>query len=119
MSDRKTTVYPPAGQEGAIARALLELADDPRDVATTTDTIGTSSLAFVVPEELGRRFEASYFKSSPKPLMPEQVPALVRELAKEEGALQPLTSQPLPTKLAAPAKKVATKRTPPMPAGQE
>lgn len=56
-------IYPSSGLEGEVARVLLDLADNPADVATSTDTAGNGSLAFRVPEELGKRFEAEYFKS--------------------------------------------------------
>lgn len=45
-------VYPKPGTERDVAIALLAMSDNPRDVATTTD----SGLAFIVPEYLYERY---------------------------------------------------------------
>lgn len=45
-------IYPKHGEEASIARVLLALADNPRDVATNSD----NGIAFVVPEDLYQRY---------------------------------------------------------------
>lgn len=50
-------IYPAPGEEKATVQQLLNMANSPRDVQVTTDTLpGTGYVAFLVPDELSDRW---------------------------------------------------------------
>lgn len=62
------TVVPRHGKEGEVARLLLNLADDPRDVKTNTD----DGFVFVVPDELHAKYLDAIADPDPGPTNAEQ-----------------------------------------------
>lgn len=62
-------IFPKHGQEAAIASLLLSLADNPRDVATNSD----SGLAFVVPDYLYQKYLSGGVKDEPEQVTEEIV----------------------------------------------
>lgn len=64
MSEDFVTIVPVAGEESETGKKLIELADDPRDVRTSTDTAsGTGYVAFIVPAYLGDKYVGVRSKS--------------------------------------------------------
>ena len=63
-------VVPARGEASATARALLKLADDPRDVRTTGN-----GLEFEVPDELADRYHGITFDARDKDNQPDEAPA--------------------------------------------
>lgn len=62
------TVVPKYGKESEVARLLLNLADDPRDVKTNTD----DGFVFLVPDELHAKYLKATEDPDPGPTNAEQ-----------------------------------------------
>lgn len=85
------TIYPEEGNFPRIAKALLEVADDPRQV----QMVSHPQAGFRVPEDVFERFQATYSpdgSQAQEPKAPKRKPGRPRKVAEPEATQEPTTA---------------------------